>query len=266
MAGPRRHLLQLRQDVAVARRDDQRLARAAQHRVHLDEVVDGLRRVLGQAHAHHEVDVRQLLAQRRHTLDVGAADPAPLPGVRVADVEDVRAGAAVRVRGIEDHRLGVTAARLDRPVTRRALESRFDELGRDAHARPVDLRAGAGEDLDGRRVVHVDARLGEHLERRLVHAPAGVVVPDGQACSVHGASSSLSWGWTRGNSRVGAALAPGSRWTPERSRTVGSGGPRLYHRRPPDPCPSSVPGSTTTAAASHSAQRLDENARVRGSG
>ena len=205
------------EDVAVARRDDQRLARAAQHRVHLHEVVDRLRRVLGQAHAHDEVDVGQLLAQRRHALDVGAADAAALARVRVADVEHVRAGAAVRVGGVEHERLGLAAARLDRPVARRALERRFDQLGGDAHARAVDLRAGAGEDLDGRRVLHVDARLGEHLERRLVHAPAGVLVPDPQASSVHGRLPSLAVtlaDGVRAQCRGACRLCP----TPARSR------------------------------------------------
>ena len=89
------------------------------------------------------------------------------------------------VGGVEHERLGVAAARLDRPVARRALDGRLDQLGRDAHARAVHLRAGLGEELDGRRVLHVDAGLGEHVERRLVHAPAGVVVPDRQASCVH---------------------------------------------------------------------------------
>ncbi len=192
LAGQRRHLLHLGEDVAVARRDQQRLARAAHHGVDLDQVVDGLRRVFRQAHAHHEVDVGQLLAKRGHALDVGAADAATLARVGVAHVEDVGAGAAVGVRGVEDERLGVAAARLDRPVARRTPDGGLHELGRDAHPRAVDLCSGLREDLGGRRVPHLDAGLGEHVERRFVDAPAGVVVPDRQASCVHVAPSSLS--------------------------------------------------------------------------
>ena len=126
------------EDVAVARRHQQRLARAAHHGVDLGEVVDRLRHVLGQAHAHDEVDVRQLLAERGHALDVGLAHAAALARVGVADVEHVAAGAAVAVLRVEHERRGVAAARLDHPVARRAGDGIVDQLGRDAHARAVD--------------------------------------------------------------------------------------------------------------------------------
>ncbi len=127
LAADRRHLLHAREHGAVARRDEQRLARAPQHGDDLDEVVDRLRGVLGQAHAHDEVDVGQHLAERGHALDVGAADPAALAGLRVAHVEHVRAGAVVDLAVAQREWLGLAAARLEQPLPRRTRQRILDQ-------------------------------------------------------------------------------------------------------------------------------------------
>ena len=77
-------------------------------------------------------------------------------------------------------------------VARGALDGGLHQSGGDAHAGAVDPGAGAGERVDGRRVLHLDAGLLEHLERRLVHALAGGVVPDRQARLVHALTSSVA--------------------------------------------------------------------------
>ena len=185
-----RHLLHARQDVAVARRHQQRLARAAHHGVDLGEVVDRLRHVLGQAHAHDEVDVGQLLAECRHALDVGLAHAASLVRVGVADVEHVRAGAAVAVRASRTSGCVSPPRGLMSPVARRAARWRPRRARRGcARACPSTLAPALAKQLDRRRVPHLDAGLGEHLEGRFVHALAGVVVPDRQASFVHVATS-----------------------------------------------------------------------------
>ena len=120
LAAGRRHLLHPREHGAVARRDEQRLARAPQHGDDLDEVVDPLRGVLGQTHAHDEVDVGEHLAERGHALDVGAADPAALAALRVAHVQHVRAGAVVDLAVAQSEWLGFAAARLEEPLPRRS--------------------------------------------------------------------------------------------------------------------------------------------------
>ena len=193
--------------MAVARRHQQRLARAAHHGVDLREVVDHLWHVFGQPHAHDEIDVWQLLAERGHALDVGLARAAALARVGVADIEHVAAGAAVAVVSIEHERRGVAAARLDGPVARRAGDGVVNQSRGNPHARAVHLGAGLGKDLDGRRVTHLDARVGEHLEGRFVHAFAGRVVPNGQASLVHAATSFAFTGdRRRGERRVCCSL------------------------------------------------------------
>ena len=181
LAAERRHLLHAREHGAVARGDEQRLARAAQHRDDLHQVVDLPRSVLGQTHAHDEVDVGQLLAERRHALDVGAADPATLAALRVAHVQHVRAGAVVDLSVTEDERRGVAAARLERPLARRARERVLDEARRDADAATVHRSAGGPEELQPRLVAHVHARVGQQLQRGLVQAPALGLAPDGES-------------------------------------------------------------------------------------
>ena len=176
-----RHLLHAREHGAVARRHEQRLARAPHHGDDLDQVVDLLRCVLGQAHAHDEVDVGQHLAERRHALDVGAADPAALAALRVPHVEHVRAGAVVDLAVTQDERRGVAAARLEQPLARRARERVLHEARRDAHAAAVHRRAGGPEELQPRLVAHVHAGVGQQLQRGLVQAPALGLAPDGES-------------------------------------------------------------------------------------
>jgi len=135
-------------------------------------------------------------SQSGQALDVGLAYAATLARVGVADVQHVTAGAAVAVVGVEHERRRAAAARLDRPVARGAGDGGLDQLGGDTHARAVDLGAGLREDLDGRRVPHLDARVGEHLQGRFVYALAGVVVPDLQTSFVHTAPPSLLWDCT----------------------------------------------------------------------
>ena len=113
-AGRRAHVLDGLDDAAVAGGHHERLARAGEHGGHGREVVDGKRHVFGQAHRHDEVEVRELLAEGRHLLDVGGPHAAPLSAVGVAVVEAVRAGAEIRV-AVAQLEGFVAAARPDGP-------------------------------------------------------------------------------------------------------------------------------------------------------
>ena len=196
LAAERRHLLHAPEHRAVARCHQQRLARAPQHGDDLHQVVDPLRGVLGQAHAHDEVDVGQLLAERGHALDVVAADPAALAALRVPHVEHVGAGAVVDLAVTQDERLGVAAARLEQPLARRARHCVVDEARRDADPAAVDRRAGGTEQLQRRLVAHVHAGVGEQFERCFVHAPAFCVFPDAEPRLRHPDPPNGGAGWT----------------------------------------------------------------------
>ena len=187
LAAQRRHLTHARQHEAVARRHQERLARAADHGLHLGQVVDRLRHVLGQPHRHHEVDVGQLLAEGRHALHVGLARAATLVRVRVAHVEHVGAGAEVAVAVLELERRRVAATRLEQPGARRGLERARHHLPRHTHARAVHLRAGLAQHLEGRRVAHLHPGLGQQPERGCVHRGALVLIPYDEASSAHAA-------------------------------------------------------------------------------
>jgi hypothetical protein len=118
LAGQRAHLLHDRHDVAVPRRHEERLARAAQHGVDLGHVVDGLRHVLRQAHRHHEVDVGEPFAEGGLPLDVVLAHAASFVCVGVGDVEHVRPRPEVAVGRVERERRGLAATRLEQPAPR----------------------------------------------------------------------------------------------------------------------------------------------------
>ena len=177
------------------RRRQQRLARAGEHGGELREVADLRRHVARQAHAHDEVEVGQLLGQRRHALDVGGRAPAALAGVGVGDVDAVRPRAEVALAVLQLETAELAAARValaagraalpELEVARRALQSRVHQSGRDAGARAFDARARLRQLLAGAGVTHLDAGLLEQRERRLVDAPAGGVVPDDEAGGGH---------------------------------------------------------------------------------
>jgi len=88
--------------------------RAGEHRGDGRQVVGRKRRVFGQAHRHHEIEVRQLLAERRHLLDVGVAHAAALARVGVAVEQAVGTGAEVGV-AVPELEGFVAAARPDGP-------------------------------------------------------------------------------------------------------------------------------------------------------
>ncbi len=95
--------------------DDDRLARAAQHRRELRHVHALVGHVLRQPHRHHEVDVGEHLGDAGGARDVGLARPAAGAGLRVRDVEavgprsEIRAPVA-RARAVWRRRRGAAAS------------------------------------------------------------------------------------------------------------------------------------------------------------
>ena len=184
------------------RRRQQRLARAGEHGGELGEVADLRRHVVRQAHAHDEVEVGQLLRERGHALDVGGRALTAFAGVGVGDVDTVRPRAEVALAVLELEAAELAAARValaagraalpELEVARRALQGGVHQSGRDAGARPFDARARLRQLLAGAGVADLDAGLLEQRERRLVDAPAGGVVPDGEAGGGHQAPASSS--------------------------------------------------------------------------
>ena len=121
LATQRRHLVHgAQRGAAEGARDDDRLAGAGEHGGELGQVHDLVGYVLGQAHRHHEVDVRQPLAQGRVLLDVGKPGSPASAGLGVGDVQAVGAGAVVRASLGQLESLGRAAARRQRRAARRA--------------------------------------------------------------------------------------------------------------------------------------------------
>ncbi len=200
LACRRRHLAHGVQRLAAeGARDDDRLARPAQHGAELDEVHHLVGDVVRQRHAHHEVDVGQRLGDARGGLDIGEQRAPPLARLRIGDVEAVGSAAEVPGAVTQLEWLGVAAARPQRPGARRACDGVFDKACGQSDAAPVDRGAGAGKELAGVLVLHVNAGLLQHRQRGPVYAAAGLVVPDPECGSVHGDPLR---GWSFGGGRA----------------------------------------------------------------
>ena len=184
-AADRRHLVEEIEIGGQLGHHDERLAGPAQHGRELRDRREVRGELVRVRHAHHEVDVGQLLLQRRQVLDVGQRHRAPVLGARAEQVEAVRAGAVVDGAGLQRQSAGPRTGR-QRHAAGRRLQGVVDQTGRDPHARPIHLRARLLEQREGAFVLHLDAGLLKDFDRGGVQRGAPRLVEGGRAQPVLG--------------------------------------------------------------------------------
>ena len=182
-----RHLVHdAQRPAAEGARGDDGLARGAQHRDELRRVEHVGVDVLGQRHGHHEVDVRELLGERRRGGDVVETAAAALARVGVPHVHAVRAGAVEGARARDElERRRLAAPGREAPRAGGARQGFRDEGARQAHPGALDPRARPRAAVARALVAHLDAGAFQEGEGRVVQAGAPVLAHDPECHPIH---------------------------------------------------------------------------------
>ena len=135
-----RHLVEQLEMASILGHHDQRLGRAAQHGRELRDRRHVGRQFVRVDHGEDEVDVAELLLQRRHLLDVGERSAAPLSSAGAEDVDAVGPGAVVDGAGGQA-RAPASAPRDVRAMLRGAAASASSTMAAEMRTREPSTRA-----------------------------------------------------------------------------------------------------------------------------